>query len=264
MKDVLKAKVERYIALSNQDKERMYHLMTKYYDNMTWEQFLEDLSQKQNIIIMRDTINRQIQGFSTILKIDREIDGKRIRGIFSGDTIVEKKYWGQRVLGKTFGTYCFMQKLKNPFRPFYWFLISKGYKTYLLMANNCSHHFPHFSRPTPTRVQKILDTVYGELYPNYFNKETGLIKFKYEACHLKQGIAEPTAKLLQQNPRARFFALKNPEWQKGTELACVADMKFRTVLLYPVKSMIKLTSKKINSLTQLVLNPKTIDQKREA
>jgi hypothetical protein len=103
----------------------MYEVLNKYYE-----------SEKDAVILMRDSVENRIQGFSTILDVRMKIGGKTVVGAFSGDTIIERSYWGQGILGKAFLSYMLKQKLKNPFRTFYWFLISKGYKTYLLMANN--------------------------------------------------------------------------------------------------------------------------------
>ena len=35
-------------------------------------------------------------------------------GVFSGDTVVDRAFWGQRVLGKAFLRYLFIQKGNDP------------------------------------------------------------------------------------------------------------------------------------------------------
>jgi hypothetical protein len=135
----LKAKIVPVAELSYQDEARMFQLMQAYYDGVNREQFLTDLSKKSHVILLRDEGEPQIQGFSTLLCLSLTGGEKKTRGIFSGDTVVEKAYWGQRVLGKAFLRFLFTEKLRHPFEPLYWLLISKGYKTYLMMANNFSN-----------------------------------------------------------------------------------------------------------------------------
>lgn len=47
-----------------------------------------------------------------------------------------QRFWGRRSLGVAFLIYMFKKKLARPSVPLHCFLISRGYKTYLLMANN--------------------------------------------------------------------------------------------------------------------------------
>ena len=67
---------------------------------------------------------------------------------------LNKQFWGSPALGIQFLIYLWKLKIKSITRPVYWFLISKGYKTYLLMANNFSEHYPRFEKSTPTFEKK--------------------------------------------------------------------------------------------------------------
>lgn len=217
----------------------MYEILSKYYEHVTEEQFLADLSKKNAVILMRDSRENRIQGFSTILDIRMTVGGRSVVGAFSGDTIIERAYWGQGTLGKAFLAYMLKQKLKNPFETFYWFLISKGYKTYLLMANNCPTHFPRHEKPTPPRVQAIMDRFYSELYPENYDARDGVIAFNGPACHLKNGVAAIENQLVESNPRIAFFAGRNPGWRKGNELACIATITFMMPFAYQLKCLVK-------------------------
>ncbi|MEW6213542.1 MAG: hypothetical protein AB1631_34925, partial [Acidobacteriota bacterium] len=139
----LKAAVAPVPSLAQTDRERMFELMRSYYDWVSREKFLSDLSNKNDVILLRDSAGR-IQGFSTLRIVSLKADGKTLRAVFSGDTVIERAFWGQRVLGKAFLRYLFHQKIRHPFDPLYWLLISKGYKTYLMMANNFSEYYPRY------------------------------------------------------------------------------------------------------------------------
>ncbi|MCI0490637.1 MAG: hypothetical protein L0229_28935 [Blastocatellia bacterium] len=213
--------------------------MQRYYDVITEQQFLSDLSKKDSVILLRDNRSDTIQGFSTLMKVRIEIDGRSLRAVFSGDTVIEKDYWGSRALGIAFLRYMFIEKLKSPFSPLYWLLITKGYKTYLMMANNFAEHYPRFERETPACVKRILDAFYSTLYGDCYDPETGRIERAGDATHLRPGIAAISNALTDSNPRIAFFQRANPGWQNGAELACIARMTVFMPFYYAAKVFLK-------------------------
>lgn len=223
--------------LSKRDLERMFQLMVSYYDSVTEEQFVADLSKKDSVIVLRDSANDLICGFSTLVTITTVVEGRNLRGVFSGDTVIEKGYWGQRALGKAFLRYLFIEKLRRPFEPLYWLLISKGYKTYLMMANNFSEYYPRFDSETPVEAKKIMDAFYTELYSERYDSKTGLIETS-GGSRLKSGVAEVSQSLTESNPKAAFFQRANPDWNRGVELACIARMTFLMPVKYALKTLI--------------------------
>lgn len=223
--------------------ERMYNIFSKYYTNHNKVQFVSDLLEKNHVILLRDTKNKSIQGFSTILKIDLQNYGFNGMGIFSGDTVLEKEYWGNKALGVAFLKYLWLEKIKSPFQPLYWFLISKGYKTYLLMANNFEIHFPRHEKKTPEKIQSLMDMFYRSKYPQCYSLQDGIINFNSAACCLKENVAQVTAELMR-NPRVNFFVKRNPGWDKGNELACIAEMSLLLPISYFIKKTILRTFKK--------------------
>lgn len=234
----LKAHTVKLQEISEKDIARMFDVFSRYYENTSYEQFQSDLRGKEAIFLLRDSLSQEIMGFSTILGLNATINKKQIKGLFSGDTIIEKEYWGQGALGVAFLKYLFIQKLKNPFRPLYWFLISKGYKTYLLMANNFQEHYPRHEKQTPKDKQEIIDTFAATLYKSYYRPEQGVISFQgseSQKDHLKCEITPISREMVLKNDRIRFFAEKNPGWEQGDELACIAKMTFSMPLYYQFK-----------------------------
>nr|AUN37172.1 hypothetical protein [uncultured bacterium] len=231
----LKARIVSVSDLSFENEARMFQLMQTYYDDVSREQFLTDLSKKSDVILLFDKTGGQIQGFSTLLCLRVECGNKTVRGIFSGDTIVEKKYWGQRCLGKAFLRFLFTEKLKHPFEPLYWLLISKGYKTYLMMANNFSQYYPRFDKATPAAKKALMDAFYATLYGDDYDAQAGLIKSSGETYKLKAGVAAISPALMKTNAKIAFFQTANPDWQKGFELACLARMTLWMPFRYGVK-----------------------------
>ncbi len=232
----LKANIVTIGALTSSDRARMLELMTSYYEGTTADSFFADLAKKNAVILLRDDVRKRIQGFSTLL----HIDAGKSRGIFSGDTVIEREYWGQRALGKAFLRYLFTQKIKRPWKPLYWLLTTKGYKTYLLMANNFREHYPRYETPTPAAKKQLMDEFYRRLYPAHYEAATGRIRPLGEACRLKEGVAATSPTLIATNQRVAFFERTNPAWSEGTDLACIARMTFSMPVYYAVKSLWKL------------------------
>jgi hypothetical protein len=223
--------------LRAEDRARMFTLMRKYYDAVTEETFKADLARKDAVILLRD--RGELQGFSTLVSLRVTVGRKTVCGVFSGDTVIEKQYWGQQALPVAFLRYMFREKLKRPFTILYWLLISKGYKTYLMMANNFAEHFPRYEMNTPADRRAIVDAFYFKLFPEHYDPATGLIRFPAGACRLKSGVAEISNEMTASNPRIAFFEKANPEWRSGVELACLARMTLTTPIRYAAKAFIK-------------------------
>ena len=65
-----------------------------------------------------------------------------ITALFSGDTIVARECWNEQALTQIWGRLALALMDRYPPGTLYWFLISKGYKTYLLLTNNFPTAFP--------------------------------------------------------------------------------------------------------------------------
>lgn len=221
-----------------EQKKQMYDLFCHYYENHSFEQFLMDLSEKNDVILLQEKKTQTIQGFSTILKKEIIIEGKKTWAVFSGDTVLNKTFWGSPALGIQFLTYLWKLKIKCLNRPVYWFLISKGYKTYLLMANNFAQHYPRFEIPTPDFEKKLMKEFYSSKFSKSYLAEKDLIVPQKDSCKLKISVADISNELLK-NPRIAFFQNRNPDWQKGSELCCIAKMSLLLPLHYSLKKFFK-------------------------
>lgn len=215
---------------------RMHALFSHYYDQHSLEQFKRDLLEKDHVILMRDRTTETIQGFSTLMQVAIESGGKSYIGIFSGDTVVAREYWGSPALGFSFVAYYWRVRLRNWMRPVYWFLITKGYKTYLLMANNFEFHYPRYESATPARISRLIDDFYGRRFNNAYDPAKKLIAPGGQSCRLKCEVAPIDHDLLK-HPRIAFFQRANPLWIQGNELACVAKMNVLTPLKFIAKKI---------------------------
>ncbi|MEK7358436.1 MAG: hypothetical protein AAB250_18475 [Bdellovibrionota bacterium] len=218
--------------LNRHQIDRMFDLMQQYYEDVPRDIFERDLKEKSDVILLksRDGI---IQGFSTVLTFRRPMGGRQISGFYSGDTVLNKDYWGSRILPKAFSLYVLKTILRSPFESHYWFLMSKGYKTYLLMTNNTLEFYPRVGRTIPQEVKALRDSFYGERFGSDYDAANGWIVPKANRTRLKENVADIEVRYLK-NPNIRFFASTNPNWKEGTELACVARLNLGTLAILAV------------------------------
>ncbi|MCP4132211.1 MAG: hypothetical protein GY754_14665 [bacterium] len=227
--------------LTEQDLEQMYQILGKYYHNAPFNTFKSDFDNKDGAIVIREKSTGNVVGFSTIVNRKMEIDGKKVFTIFSGDTIIEKEYWGDNALQKVFFLNLVKQWFLHPFTPIYWLLISKGYKTYLLLANNFVDYYPHYKKDYP-ELEKASEAYCDMLFTGYYDKGRKLLDFGEQYQALKTDVAEITEETCQKFPRIAFFREKNPTWDQGTELPCIGVFSYKVLLFFPLKPVIRFVS----------------------
>ncbi|MEK2647114.1 hypothetical protein [Bdellovibrio sp. BCCA] len=210
-------------------RRRMFDLFGKYYFDVEFERFNSDLSEKTSVIMLWDRSKSSepfLFGFSTILI--RELpEGGRV--IYSGDTVVDSDYWGSRTLQSAFTRVLFLTRLRHPFAPLYWMLISKGFKTYMLMRRNFPRSYPSLEGAIPADLASVKHTFYNGKFSGYYKSETSLIDFGKSLGRVKDQMAVPTTRDLS-SADVRYFLEKNPRYHEGVELACIADIRWTDIV----------------------------------
>lgn len=230
------------VAVGDLDRQTiadMWAVFRSYYADISRDRFLSDLSEKQFVILLRDKGDQSLQGFSTIQVLRRSFEGQPYIAVYSGDTIINQAYWGQTALQGAFYRFLMGLMLRNPLTPLYWFLISKGYKTYLLVSRGCPDHWPRHDQATPNRVLGMIDQLATEKFGSDWKPEKGVLQFEKPAGRLKEGVAPIDDKALQ-HADIRFFAQSNPGHEKGDELCCLAAINMKLGVFY-VNKLIKKT-----------------------
>lgn len=204
------------------DARVMYEIFSRHYDCVSFDKFLLDLSEKDCVLVLHNA-NSAICGFSTQKVLRVFVGGKAVRAVFSGDTIVDRAYWGEQELSRCWCRYVSSVYAEEPSVPLYWFLISKGYRTYLYLPLFFESFYPNCEAPTPDFEQRVLDTLAAAKFPAHYRVETGLVEFPQSQGQLKPSLAEIPARRLH-DPYVQFFLKRNPEYAGGNELACLAEI----------------------------------------
>lgn len=218
----LKGEIKKIDSLSYTEKDRMFYLMKCQYDNFKKDKFMYDLNEKDGVLLLYDK-RRSIQGFTTYLLIETIFDNKKIYALYSGDTIVKKRYCGQIELFKNFGE-LLSKFLKEKKEPLYWFLITKGIKTYLILPLFFKQFYPNYFTNTPLYEKRLMVHLVSLKFGKFYIKEKNIVRIYPPADRLKKEFAyESYARL--ENPHVKFFLEKNPGYINGDELACIAKIE---------------------------------------
>ncbi|MEZ6189609.1 MAG: hypothetical protein R3F62_31985 [Planctomycetota bacterium] len=227
---IARTRLVRVSRLDAAERDAMFTLMARYYVGMERAGFERDLDEKQFVIRMQAQ-DGELLGFSTIQLLHSTYAGRKVVTVFSGDTVIDERCWGQKQLQRTFTKFLLRTRLRYPLRTVYWFLISKGYKTYLLMRNNLKM-FPNHTGRTPAGAQEALERVARLKYPDAYDPERGVIKSCGAA--VKHEVADLDPRDLE-HPDIGFFCAQNPGWRQGDELCCLADVRLRELLISALK-----------------------------
>ncbi|MEC7119065.1 MAG: hypothetical protein VXW65_04060 [Pseudomonadota bacterium] len=202
---------------------QMYLLYQQYYANTCYELFERDFRKKTGAFLILHPDTGVIVGFSTVLECRIQVGTQHYPAVFSGDTVIDQAFWGCRTLQRCMYQYLMRMKLRYFYQPIYWMLISKGFKTYLLLANNYYSYWPHPSGEHQ-RLSPIVHAYCEQFFDPYYDRTTGLLNFGADYQPLKQDVAPITDTMQQQNEKIDFFVRKNPTWQQGTELPCIGEI----------------------------------------
>ncbi len=196
-------------SLTERDGAEMFGLLETMYENVSRTQFHADLAEKEWVVLLRDSDH--IVGFSTA----RMIEAGGVKAVFSGDTIVSREHWDSLELPRTWGRFVMSMA------PVRWFLISKGVRTYLYLPLYFNEFWPRHDAATPPEPSRLIDAFARSRYPGEYHD--GLVAFREPHGNLRAEFAAiPPHR--EADPHARYFLDRNPDYRRGTELACLAEI----------------------------------------
>ena len=209
--------------LTTSQRDQMFDLMSDYYININRSTFESDLAEKRWVILALSRESSRICGFSTQTLLEVSVGGRASLALFSGDTIVHRDYWAKNPLAKLWGRFALSLIHREFSEPLYWFLITKGYRTYRFLPVFFHEFYPRCDRPTPRWARDVIDAFGLSRFPDSYDQDSGIVKAPASGVQLKPGVAEMSQSRLR-DPDVRFFNSMNPGHLRGDELCCVAPL----------------------------------------
>ena len=203
-------------------REDMLALHSRHFADVHRDRFLFDLAEKDWVILLH-THEGALAGFSTQKLISLAIGGRTVRFLFSGDTIVDRTHWNTPLLAGCFGH--LMLRLLDIHGPdnLFWFLISKGFRTYRFLPVFFNRFWPAPDRETPAEMAALLHAVAAHKFGAAYHRQAGVIR-PIGGDHLAPDLADiPPARL--RDSHVAFFLSRNPDFARGDELACLAPIR---------------------------------------
>ncbi|ANV87195.1 hypothetical protein AWQ22_06810 [Picosynechococcus sp. PCC 7117] len=207
--------------LSVAQRKQMFALHETHFPGRRWDDFIEDLSQKDWAILLYSIETKELKGFSTILFYETKFQNELVKIVYSGDTITDPSMWSSPILSQAW-----IKAVKSihglSSQKLYWLLISSGYRTYRLLCTFFRDFYPRYDIKTPEHfeifMKELADHQFGDLY----DSDHGVVRFP------NPQILSPELKIIpenrRKNPHISFFEKSNPGHSDGDELVCLTDL----------------------------------------
>jgi hypothetical protein len=219
----LQGRLARVGEVTTAQRDAMFALMDRHYENVRRRSFDTDLDEKEWVILLLDPATAAVCGFSTQVALRADVGGRLVRALFSGDTIVGRESWGDTALAHVWGRLALALIDAAPGEEFYWFLISKGYKTYRFLPLFFREFYPRHDAPTPGWARELIDGLARHKFGAGYDAAAGVVRAAPGKDRLRPGVAEVTPGRLR-DPHVAFFARRNPGHARGDELCCLAPL----------------------------------------
>ncbi len=215
----ISAEVVAVRAIRDEDRFRLFDLFRRYYEDVTEARFAADLAGKDEILVVQDA-EREIVGFSTLALEEVEVGGERLRVLFSGDTIVDRRHWGSQVLTRAWIRHIGKLWAEAPTTPLYWLLIVKGHRTYRYLPTFALRFVPEPRGLDDPDLLRLREELAGRRFGDAYDPATGVVHFPEPCGRLAPEWAEVELHHARRREVA-FFLARNPGWRAGDELVCL-------------------------------------------
>ena len=206
--------------LDEAGRDEMFALLSRHFEGVSFERFGRDLEEKH--WVLRVSRDGRLVGFSTLRIVQRLDLGGPMHVVYSGDTIVEPDAWGAPVLARAWIALVRRLQATVPDTPWYWLLLSSGFRTYRHLPLFWRQFWPRHDRATPPEAASLLTAFARGQYGRAFDEAAGLVRFP-EPQRLRGPLATVPAGRLG-DPHVRFFLERNPEHRRGDELVCLTEV----------------------------------------
>ena len=199
----------------------MFALLAGQFDTARRDVFEADLEGKNWVLLLEDTANGSLRGFTTLLHYRACPGGRPVQVVCSGDTVVESSSMGSPSLSRDWiGAVNHLRG--DDTRPLYWLLIVSGYRTYRFLPVFWREFHPRFDAAMPPTARALLDALAVDRFGSQYDPATGIVRLASPQVLRADLRAIPPARL--EDPHIAFFARANPGYARGDELVCMTEI----------------------------------------
>jgi hypothetical protein len=179
-----------------------------------------ELRRRQRIALFR--MNDALLGMAAIDIVPTNFRGRRVIAIITSHVLLRENWRGRNLLQKLGWRTFLATRLRNPFKPIYWFFDTSSYKSYLLLPRNFRHFWPRYDRPTPAPQAALMDELARAVYGPAWRAALGIVVRSGQ-----KRLRETTAPLILArdcDPHLEYFARANPGHAEGDMLICLCPL----------------------------------------
>ena len=213
--------------LDDRAKARMFELLEQSFEGVCRVAFLADLAEKDTVLLLVDAASGRIAGFSTLMRFRVGTPRGEVMVVFSGDTAVEESARNSWGFGYGLDAYFREARQEAGRTPVYYVLISKGWRTYRVLAFLFRAFFPAPAGGPDAHGSELVRAFGAYNYPDRFDARRGLVIGRPDGPRIRRGGPDALVANRLADPHVRFFAAANPRHDQGDELVCVADVSPR-------------------------------------
>lgn len=214
--------VENAARLDRDVRREAYALFERYYRAISFEQFDNELSNKDTIFLLYDEAGR-LRGFSTLSVFSMTFDDAPIRVVYSGDTIIEPAHWGSQAFAFSWIRHIGRIASEAPDAPLYWLLIVKGHRTYRYLPAFGIDFVPDWRKPADPSLDALKDAIAMRHFGAAYKRDAGIVRFDKSRGHLAAQWAKVSEREARR-PDVQFFLERNPGYVRGDELVCLCQL----------------------------------------
>jgi hypothetical protein len=203
-------------------RDSMFSLFSRCYAATSTDRFERDLSEKDSVILLCGP-GGAICGFSTLVTFPFRHEGRDLRIVFSGDTIIDRAYWGSQTFSSAWIRHIGKLARQAPELPLYWLLIVKGHRTYRYLPAFGIKFVPDWRGIEDSRLMNLRDSVARARFGEAYDAETGLVRHAHPQGHLAAEYADISERELKRVD-VRYFLERNPGHAQGDELVCLCEL----------------------------------------
>lgn len=207
--------------ISKSRRSDLFGLFSKHYDDVDLPRFESDFTAKDFALVL-EYRGRPV-GFTTAKLLDFDWRGESISVLYSGDTIVDRPFWGQQELARTWLAQIGRLARQQTGRRMVWFLIVKGHRTYRYLPVFAREFVPTSATADRGELSELRDAIATTMFGSQFDPASGTVQFATPQGRLRTEFAEPTERELKL-PGVGYFLSANPGFREGDELACLCEL----------------------------------------
>jgi hypothetical protein len=198
----------------------MFALLGAHFGGVDRGTFESDFAEKNFAILLEDDGGR-LRGFSTLL-VYASHARPGVTVVYSGDTIVERGWWGSPALPLTW-----LRAVRNITRSFegrdvWWLLLTSGFRTYRFLPVFFRRFTPRADDDATVDERGLLESLATERFGDRYDAATGIVRLARPQTLVPELLDIPDGRAGDRD--VAFFLERNPGYVHGDELACLTQI----------------------------------------